>query len=160
MTTILLNHGLNILPLVKDKRKVLYYENPEEILDNINILDIPYRQYEIVKRFHENDDYNLNWHIDNRQLQKHKIEQNTRELEIIYKNDKYQYGLWTHKKIPIYTAIIYLTSDFEGGEFCFVDEIIKPKRGNVIIFDAREVHKVNKLISGIRNCYVIKFFEN
>jgi hypothetical protein len=128
------------------------------IIDNINILDISYLDYEIIKRFHTNDDYNLNWHIDNRQLQKHKINNNTNNLEIIHKNDKYKYGLWTHKKIPKYTAVIYLTTDFEGGEFCFIDKIIKPKRGDVIIFDSKEVHKVNKLKSGIRNCYVIKFF--
>jgi hypothetical protein len=158
MQNILVEYGKTLLPKVIDKRKLLYFENPEEVIENIDILKIPYSKYEIVKRFHTNNEYNLNWHIDNRQLQKHKIENKTDNLEIIYLSDKYKYGLWTHKEYPKYTAIIYLTSDFEGGEFCFVDKIIKPKRGDIIIFDSREVHKVNKLKSGIRNCYVIKFF--
>ena len=158
MQTILENYGRTLLPEVIVKRKFLHFDNPEEIIENIDILEIPYLKYEKVKRFHDGDGYNIKWHIDDRQLQKHKLENNTDNLEIIYSNDKYKYGLWTHKEYPKYTAIIYLTSDFEGGEFCFVDKIIKPKRGDVIIFDSKEVHKVNKLKSGIRNCYVVKFF--
>ena len=158
MQSILCEYGKSLLPELIKKRKFLYFENPEEIIDDINILGISFSEYEIVKRFHADDSYNLNWHMDNRQLQKHKIHNDTNNLQIIYKNNKYKYGLWTHTKIPKYTAIIYLSSDFEGGEFCFIDKIIKPKRGDVIIFDAQEIHKVNKLKSGVRNCYVIKFF--
>lgn len=158
MQNILVNYGKTLLPTVIDKRKFLYFDNPDEIIDNVDILGISYSKYDLVKRFHISDDYNLNWHIDNRQLIKHKIENNTDNLEIIYSNDKFKYGLWTQTNSPKYTAVIYLTSDFEGGEFCFVDKIIKPKRGDVIIFDSKEVHKVNKLKYGERNCYVIKFF--
>jgi len=158
MQRILCDYGNSLLSELNKKRKFLCFENPEEIIDNINILGIPFTEYEIVKRFHTDDFYNLNWHIDNRQLQKHKVNNDTNNLQIIYKNNKYKYGLWSHEKIPKYTAIIYLSSDFEGGEFCFIDKIVKPKRGDVIIFDSQEVHKVNKLKSGIRNCYVVKFF--
>ncbi len=158
MQSILCEYGESLLPELIEKRKFLYFENPEEIINNINILGVSFTEYEIVERFNKDNYYNLKWHIDNRQLQKHKIDNDIGNIEIIYKNNKYKYGLWTHTRIPKYTAIIYLSSHFEGGEFCFIDKIIKPKRGDVIIFDAREVHKVNKLKSGVRNCYVIKFF--
>lgn len=159
MQNILLQYGQTISEKYKDERKFLKIDNFTNVEEIIPLLNVPHNHYEVVKRFHTNDQYNLNWHIDNRQLQKHKIKNLTHNLEIIYENEKYKYGLWTQgTNLPTYTAIIYLSSDFEGGEFCFVDQVIKPKSGDVIIFNAKEVHKVNPLKSGTRNCYVIKFF--
>lgn len=162
MQNILFQYGQEIAKKYKNERKFLKLDNllePIDLREIIHSLKIPHTHYEIVKRFHTDDQYNIKWHIDNQQLQKHKIENSTHDLNIIYQNEKYKYGLWTQgNNLPTYTAIIYLSSNFEGGEFCFVDYSIKPQKGDVIIFNSKEVHKVNPLKSGTRNCYVIKFY--
>ena len=49
--------------------------------------------------------------------------------------------------------------DFQGGQLEFIDgTIIKPIKGDIIIFDSREIHRVNPLKSGIRNCIVMKLY--
>ena len=158
MQNILIQYGQEIAKKYKNERRFLKLEDLTNLKDIILSFEIPHTHYEIVERFHTNDNYNLKWHIDNQQLQKHKIDKLTHDLEIIYENEKYKYGLWTQGNSPTYTAVIYLTSDFEGGELCFVDFSVKPQKGDVIIFNSKEVHKVNPLKSGTRNCYVVKFY--
>ena len=62
---------------------------------------------------------------------------------------------------PTYTLMVYESSygtDFDGGTLEFVDgTIIEPKRGMYILFDSREVHRLNEIISGERNSILIKF---
>ena len=91
MQSILCEYGKSLLPGLIIKRKFLYFENPEEIIDDITILGISFKEYEIVKRFHTDDSYNLNWHIDNRQLQKHKMDNDTNNLKMI--NINMDYGI-------------------------------------------------------------------
>jgi hypothetical protein len=58
--------------------------------------------------------------------------------------------------------IIYLTSidiDFIGGELEFVDQLIKPKKNDIVFFDSREVHRVRRFRNGTRKNILIKFFE-
>lgn len=72
-------------------------------------------------------------------------------------------------KVPSLTVVLYLTEDFEGGEIGFpkdivvvneppyfetrnpdLDEIIKPKTGDILVFDSKMIHYVNKVTSGLR----------
>jgi hypothetical protein len=75
--------------------------------------------------------------------------------------------------VPAVSIILYLSSNFEGGELVFVerndlvfvdedsvhkdptlqknnDIVIKPSAGHVAIFDSNVMHKVNPVISGTR----------
>ena len=76
--------------------------------------------------------------------------------------------------VPAVSIVLYLSSDFEGGELVFVerddlvfvdsesvhkatsimqknnDIVIKPSAGHVAIFDANAIHKVSPVISGTR----------
>lgn len=106
--------------------------------------------------------YELNWHLDDRVLQKHPLGI-SRNLEIIYKNDKYEYGLWKSTAFSlIETEIIYLSTygkDFTGGQIEFQDTIIKPFCGLSIRFDKNQLHRVLPVRSGSRKAVVIKFYE-
>ena len=65
-----------------------------------------------------------------------------------------------NKKL-VYTLIFYTSThniDFIGGEFCFVDKIIKPQKGMILLFSSYELHKVNLLNNGKRNAIVVKFY--
>ncbi len=166
-----------------DQRKLLNFANEEwfkytfDNLKNLDKLDkylknniksifpeFKNNDVEIVYRFHNNNNYNLKWHIDNCIFQRHAIKniEFLHDLEIIGRDYKYVYCIWKHRKIPIYTMIIYLSNymtDFQGGELEFIDGlIIKPKLGDVIIFNSNEIHRVHTLKSGKRNCIVIKFY--
>jgi hypothetical protein len=133
---------------------------------NIRSVFQDYQNYdfEIVYRFNDNNNYNLKWHIDNCIFQRHSVKtiELLHDLEIIARDNKYLYCIWKYKKIPKYTMIIYISNyliDFKGGELEFIDGLlIKPKKGDIIIFDSREIHRVHPLKSGIRNCIVIKFY--
>ena len=73
--------------------------------------------------------------------------------------------------VPAISIVLYLSSDFEGGELVFVDKdsvfevfedtgitinknekdiVIKPSSGHIAIFDSHVIHKVNPVISGNR----------
>jgi predicted 2-oxoglutarate/Fe(II)-dependent dioxygenase YbiX len=73
--------------------------------------------------------------------------------------------------VPAVSIVLYLSSDFEGGELVFIDKdsvffvnkdtgvtvdknekdiIIKPSAGHVAIFDSNKIHKVKQVISGAR----------
>jgi len=58
-----------------------------------------------------------------------------------------------HSKISV---IIYLNSDFEGGETEFVmpHEIIKPEDGKLLLFSHKQLHKGNPVTSGTK--YVLR----
>ena len=120
-------------------------------------IDLSTYRSEIIERDNQVGFY-LNWHVDDCSIHKHKTTENKTNNDIL--NDKY--ALYHKKELPKYTMIIYLTSiniDFVGGEFEFVDELIKPKKNDVIFFDSREVHRVNKLRSGERKNILVKFYK-
>jgi hypothetical protein len=144
-----------------------YRKNLSKYLEeNIKILfpNLNKYNFEIVYRYNQNNNYNMKWHIDNCIFQKHPIKniELLHDLEIIGKDTKYVYCIWKYKKIPKYTMIIYLSNymiDFQGGQLEFIDGmIIKPKIGDVVIFNSNEIHRVHTLKWGIRNCIVIKFY--
>jgi hypothetical protein len=63
-----------------------------------------------------------------------------------------------------YSALLYLTDDYEGGEILFYDNdtptAYKPELGTLIYFkgDENYPHSVNKIISGER-ANIILFFD-
>jgi predicted 2-oxoglutarate/Fe(II)-dependent dioxygenase YbiX len=62
--------------------------------------------------------------------------------------------------VPIMSAVIYLNSDYEGGELYFLDQdvLIKPKAGSVIVFPSKEpfYHESLPIKSGIK--YMVSAF--
>ena len=137
------------------------FDKDEFINDIINIvkeehkMDLSKYKYEVIERNNEIGFY-MNWHIDDCSIFKHKHDLSDKENNIPLNDTHSIY----HKKIlPIYTMIIYLSDEFEGGEFEFINKVIKPKKYDVIIFDSREVHRVRKLRKGIRKNILVKFFE-
>ena len=75
--------------------------------------------------------------------------------------------------VPAVSIVLYLSSDFEGGELVFVEKddlvfvdkdsihkdprlqknndiVIKPSAGHIAIFDSNAMHRVNPVISGTR----------
>jgi predicted 2-oxoglutarate/Fe(II)-dependent dioxygenase YbiX len=75
---------------------------------------------------------------------------------------------------PIFTIILYINDDYEGGEIHFPNEnvAIKPDAGSVLIFPSNLLHEVKTVISGNRymtqsyiyektfSCYQEKIKEN
>lgn len=156
-----------------------YY--PEEYLDTLdhkqlinkleNILDINFKfgsqQYNTVWKYKENhENFQMKWHCDDCFIHKHKklhysdvTEEFSKKNIILDKECKYTL---THSStLPIYTALIYLSDynkDYTGGELEFVDMKVKPNRYDVIVFDSREIHRVNIQKSGIRKNLIVKYY--
>lgn len=78
----------------------------------------------------------MGWHIDDVSIFEHSKSFRENRYELFSKNDT-----------PIYTMILYFSSEF-------VDKVVKPERGFGIFFDGREVR------SGIRESMVIKYYRN
>lgn len=128
----------------------------KEINNKLNI-DLNNFRTEIVQRDNSFGFY-LNWHIDDCAMLKHNTTDN--KTNNVPLNNKY--SLYHKNELPKYTMIIYLTSideDFKGGEFEFIDKLIKPKKYDVLFFDSREVHRVRRFREGTRKNILIKFYE-
>lgn len=147
----------------------------KELHNIINSLDIPIEYKEelkileteiIVRNKTKDDNYYFNWHFDDKKLIAHSKHNKDvlHNLEIIYKDDKNIYGLYNknNDKKLVYTLIFYTNThniDFIGGEFCFINKIIKPQKGMILLFHSDELHKVNLLNSGKRKAIVVKFYN-
>jgi hypothetical protein len=116
----------------------------------------------VVIRHAINNQYKIEWHMDNHIPYRHPLEMEPQlhDLQIIGRDDKYVYSLWNNGVVPKYTIIVYFTSygiHFHGGEFEFLNgTTIHPKCGDVVFFDGREIHRVRSMRNGIRQCIVIK----
>ena len=134
-----------------------------KIIDNaIKSINKTYKLDEYEKKYFvkiNESGFYMNWHCDDCAIIKHKKDFSPSSNN--YKlNDKY--SLYINNNLPIYTMIIYLSdynTDFTGGEFCFIDKTIFPTKNKVIVFDSREIHKVNKINSGIRKNILVKFYK-
>ena len=71
-------------------------------------------------------------------------------------NEKYVGGRWIPNHTPQrdYTAIVYLNSDFSGGDLCFPQHnvCVSPKRGLLVAFPSSRnfVHAVDRVSRGTR----------
>jgi hypothetical protein len=101
----------------------------------------------------------MNWHIDNAMIIKNKKE--NKSLTGYELSNKYTLQYFIKK--PVLTLIVYESDyniDFTGGILEFIDgETVKPYRGTYILFDSNEAHKVSKILSGVRNNYLVKFYK-
>ena len=54
--------------------------------------------------------------------------------------------------IPLFTIILYINDDYEGGEINFIDDKLKiiPKAGSGIMFPSQKIHEVLEVKSGVR----------
>lgn len=106
------------------------------------------------------DGFYMNWHFDDCAVFKHsQMKKNMVYKNSIVLNEKYTLFF---SDLPVYTMIIYMNTygkDFTGGEFNFIDKQIKPEKYQVLFFDSRELHKVNKVTSGERETILIKFYN-
>jgi hypothetical protein len=64
--------------------------------------------------------------------------------------------------IPDITILLYLTSDYEGGNLNFddLDIHIKPAAGNIVIFDSSLNHSVDAILGGRRINTQMFLFKN
>jgi hypothetical protein len=53
---------------------------------------------------------------------------------------------------PLFTIILYINDDYEGGEINFIDDKLKiiPKAGSGIMFPSQKIHEVLEVKSGVR----------
>jgi hypothetical protein len=132
-------------------------ENAMEQVQSKLKIDLNNFRPEVIQRDNK-EGYYLNWHIDDCAIYKHDTTEN--KTNNIPLNDKY--SLYHKSDLPKFTMIIYLTSideDFKGGEFEFVDLLIRPKKYDVVFFDSREVHRVRRFREGERKNIFVKFYE-
>ena len=158
--------GSNHYPNIKEEIERFCQINLTEILRSIDAPDsenhISNLKCSVVIRHAINNQYKIDWHMDDHIPHRHPFEMESQlhDVQIIGRNDKYVYSLWNNGVVPKYTIIVYFTSygiHFHGGEFEFLNgTIIYPKCGDVVFFDAREIHRVRSLRDGIRQCIVIK----
>jgi hypothetical protein len=144
--------------IVNDTKENIIETAKEKLKNNFN-LDLTNYNPEIIERDNAIGFY-LNWHIDDCAVFKHDQNLEGEKTNNVPLDEKY--SLFHMKCLPRYTMIIYLTSiddDFIGGEFEFVDQLIRPKKYDVVVFDSREVHRVRRFRGGIRKNILIKFFE-
>ncbi len=121
--------------------------------------------YEIIKK--ENvEGFYMNWHLDNALVVKNKRVGSNPSNGDIKSNGlaiSERHTLHYFIKKPVYTLIVYESEhdiDFTGGTLEFIDGlIIKPKKGLYVFFNSSEVHRVNRILSGSRINYLVKFYS-
>jgi len=161
-----------ITELDDENTKSIFEKELHNIIDSLDISteykdELKNLQTEIIVRNKTKDDnYYFNWHFDDKKLIVHRKHNKDilHNLEIIYEDDKNIYGLYNknNDKKLVYTLIFYTNThnvDFIGGEFYFIDRIIKPRKGMILLFSSNELHKVNLLNNGIRKAIVVKFYN-
>lgn len=150
---------------IKNQRKIGYLKNYDNfnldmlnnIVNEINKFDLNEITYYLKRKVHNVDDQ-MKWHVDDAIVMNVPSNNNYNNIKI---NENKQ--LVYHSQKPIYTLIIYESNyneDFTGGELEFVDGYrCKPKKGSYIFFNSCEVHKLNKINSGMRKSILIKFYK-
>lgn len=138
-----------------------YNEFSIDIIRNLNIINIDTYTYDIVKKINT-EGFSMKWHIDNAKIIRHKknFVDNKNIVNQITLSSKY--ALHYHLRKPTFTLIVYESDydkHFTGGTLEFIDNtIVYPQKGLYVFFDSREIHKVNKILSGTRINYLIKFY--
>jgi len=64
--------------------------------------------------------------------------------------------------VPDISLVMYLTSDFEGGNLIFagLNKSIKPQAGDIVVFDSTTLHEVSEVLSGRRITTQLFLFHN
>ncbi len=124
-----------------------------------DVIDFDNYEYEIVKKTNTIGFF-MNWHLDNALVIKNK-KTDEKNPDKVYISDRHTLHYYIKK--PIFSLLVYESDykkDFNGGTLEFIDgEIIKPKKGMYVLFNSNELHKVNKILSGERTNYLIKFYK-
>jgi hypothetical protein len=166
MNTYLLNYAKNLFETnnLISKRKIGFIEDYVNFSPDLikKIINIDNYHYEIIKKINT-EGYYMNWHFDNAKIITHKKNVNKDDIyDQILISDRH--GIYYYLKKPVYSLIIYdstYNNDFIGGILEFIDGTkIYPRKGMYVLFDSNELHKVSKIISGIRVNFLIKFYNN
>ena len=132
----------------------------KEILNELNVFDFDDYQYLLKVRNHR-EGYSMKWHVDdaciantcNNTFQEGDIHYITQKKVLYYKDSYVK---------PKYTIMLYESDyddDFTGGELEFADgTIVHPSVGKCVLFDAREVHRLKPILSGVRKSILMKFY--
>lgn len=156
----IMNYGKQLLDSSNNIIKTGFIENYSEFnIDQIklqNIINFDLYDYVICKKVNKTG-FHMKWHIDDCAFIKHSKNNNVNNkisdrISIFYKNNP-----------PEFSLIIYESKygfDFTGGEIEFINgKIIKPDYGLYILFNSKIMHRVRKINSGERCCYLIKFYK-
>jgi hypothetical protein len=155
----IMNYGKELL---NDENKIIktgYINNYDvfniETIKKANIINFDLYDYVICKKINETG-FSMKWHIDDCAFIKHSKKQNLFTNKITDKISIY------HNKLPKYSLIVYeskYNKDFTGGKLKFIDgTTIEPDYGLYVLFNSLHMHCVEKINSGSRICYLIKFY--
>ena len=116
-------------------------------------LNIDLSQYETKITDRTNtDNFKLGFHKDGYRLDEFDKKRK--------KSDTYKWRCISDNP-PIFSCLTYLNDfniDFKGGTLEFIDgQLIKPKKGLFIFFNSKDIHRVNRLISGERKNKFLTF---
>ncbi len=156
----IVNYGKQLLNDSNNIVNTGFIENYSEFninqIKSLNIIDFDLYDYIICKKVNESGFF-MKWHIDDCAFIKHSKNTNVNNkicdrISIFYKN-----------KPPEFSLIVYESKfgvDFTGGKLEFVNgQIIKPDYGLFVLFNSMHMHRVHKINSGKRICYLIKFYK-
>jgi len=152
----ILEYGINLLeedPSIRQNRLIFKFDLSQSIPEIVKQYHLDGFEMKKVER-ESSTDFEMGWHQDDVSFHR-----NSRiHCE---KYGKKEIKPYCKEQPPIYTMILYYSSidtDFTGGEFCFVDQKIRPMSGMGILFDSREIHKVLRVRSGKRRVILLKFY--
>lgn len=144
-----------------EQRKIGIFDHYESFSLELvkSIINVDDYDYQICEK-HNETGFSMDWHLDDGVVVKHsKSRLPTHGHHIFIDSNK---TIYYAKRKPIYSVLVYDNTygvDFTGGELEFCDgTIILPNRGMYVLFNSDELHRVNKIKSGTRNTWLIKFY--
>ena len=133
----------------RKKKLIKYYSNfftEEEIFGAVASEVLPNAKY-LEQKIQDKISLTIN-----KQLEKYAFEH---EFVVYNFNTNQSLGLhydFSYTTPPHISVVVYLNSQFEGGEICFPDyELeIKPAKGDLLFYDSSIKHEVKEIKSGYR----------
>ena len=120
----------------------------KKIVDDANLFCYDDHTYALHNIKHSENEM-TEWNVENAILQ-----ENVLSKEITY--------LYNSYPRPAYILIIYTSTigeDFDGGEHVFLDDtVITPIQYSYVMYDAKEVYKINPVKNGVRNSIKLVFY--
>jgi hypothetical protein len=152
---------------IENTNDIVEWIRVNEIMKEGNSNSINIKEIKVVEREVSNN-FELGWHIDDCSLIKHSkkfqedMENNSREYKNIVGFIGEKYAIYAKNELPKYSVVVYrstINKDFEGGVFEFADGTrVEPREGMYVVFDSREVHRVQRVMRGNRRNIVVKFY--